>query len=230
MARMRLAAVLLDEKKYDEALKVLDGNKDEAFTALVADLRGDIMLAQGRLDEARARLQAGHRQGRAAQSREADRRDEAERPGRRASEPRACRCPRPLAAAVLALRRCRDCGVVRHRRSSDGAEAHAARPHHRHASRRRRRGPRRSARSRGFRFRPRASKAGASTPPPPTARSPILEEDTGRVVARIDTKKKLSGGARGGGGQDHRRHAEGRGRSPSTPRARTRGPRTSRAR
>jgi len=54
VARMRLAAVLLEEKKYDEALKTLDANKDEAFVALVADLRGDIMLAQGRLDEARA--------------------------------------------------------------------------------------------------------------------------------------------------------------------------------
>jgi predicted negative regulator of RcsB-dependent stress response len=54
VARMRLAAVLMEQKKYDEALKVLDGNKDEAFVALTADLRGDIMLAQGRLDEARA--------------------------------------------------------------------------------------------------------------------------------------------------------------------------------
>ncbi|MGZ5080145.1 MAG: YfgM family protein [Usitatibacter sp.] len=54
VARMRLASVLAEEKKYDEALKVLDANKDEAFVALAADLRGDIMLAQGRLDEARA--------------------------------------------------------------------------------------------------------------------------------------------------------------------------------
>jgi predicted negative regulator of RcsB-dependent stress response len=54
VARLRLAAVALDEKKYDEALKILDGNKDEAFAAPVADLRGDVMLAQGRLDEARA--------------------------------------------------------------------------------------------------------------------------------------------------------------------------------
>ena len=54
IARMRLAAVLLEEKKYADALKVLDDNKDEAFVALVADLRGDIMLAQGRMDEARA--------------------------------------------------------------------------------------------------------------------------------------------------------------------------------
>jgi predicted negative regulator of RcsB-dependent stress response len=54
VARLRLAAVLLEEKKYADALKVLEGNKDEAFVALAADLRGDIMLAQGRLDEARA--------------------------------------------------------------------------------------------------------------------------------------------------------------------------------
>ena len=54
IARLRLAAVLLEQKKFDEALKVLDGNKDDAFAALVADLRGDVMLAQGRHDEARA--------------------------------------------------------------------------------------------------------------------------------------------------------------------------------
>ena len=54
VARLRLAAVLLEQKKFSEALQVLDGNTDDAFTALVADLRGDIMLAQGRIDEARA--------------------------------------------------------------------------------------------------------------------------------------------------------------------------------
>lgn len=58
VARLRLAAVLLEEKKYAEALKVLDGNKDEAFVALANDVRGDIMLAQGRLDEARAAYKA----------------------------------------------------------------------------------------------------------------------------------------------------------------------------
>lgn len=54
VARLRLAAVLLEQKKHEDALKVLDANKDPAFTALAADMRGDIMLAQGRLDEARA--------------------------------------------------------------------------------------------------------------------------------------------------------------------------------
>ncbi len=54
VARLRLAAVYLEEKKYPEALLVIDANKDEAFTALAADLKGDVMLAQGRLDEARA--------------------------------------------------------------------------------------------------------------------------------------------------------------------------------
>ena len=54
VARVRLAAVLLEQKKYEDALKVLDANKDAAFAAIAADMRGDIMLAQGRLDEARA--------------------------------------------------------------------------------------------------------------------------------------------------------------------------------
>jgi predicted negative regulator of RcsB-dependent stress response len=54
IARIRLAAVLLDLKKYVDALEALDGSKDEAYAALVADLRGDILFAQGRNDEARA--------------------------------------------------------------------------------------------------------------------------------------------------------------------------------
>lgn len=54
IARIRLAAVLLDQKKYPEALELLDANKDEAWAALAADLKGDILFAQGRNDEARA--------------------------------------------------------------------------------------------------------------------------------------------------------------------------------
>lgn len=54
VARVRLAAVQMEQKKYDEALKTLDGSNDPGFVALIADMRGDVMLAQGRLDEARA--------------------------------------------------------------------------------------------------------------------------------------------------------------------------------
>lgn len=54
VARMRLASVLLEQKKFDEALKVLDGNNDPGFVPLAADVRGDVMLAQNRIDEARA--------------------------------------------------------------------------------------------------------------------------------------------------------------------------------
>ena len=54
IARLRLAGVLLDEKKYDEALKQLDTANAGEFAALVADRRGDILLAQGKKDEAKA--------------------------------------------------------------------------------------------------------------------------------------------------------------------------------
>lgn len=57
IARIRLAAVLLDLKQPSEALQVLDGNKDQAWAAIAADLRGDILFAQGKVDEARAAYQ-----------------------------------------------------------------------------------------------------------------------------------------------------------------------------
>jgi predicted negative regulator of RcsB-dependent stress response len=57
VARLRLAGVLMDQKKYDEALKQLDGATDKEFEALVADRRGDILLAQGKKDEAKAAYQ-----------------------------------------------------------------------------------------------------------------------------------------------------------------------------
>jgi predicted negative regulator of RcsB-dependent stress response len=57
VARVRLAQVWLDQKKYDDALKQLDAVKPEGFVPLVADLRGDILLAQGKRTEARAAYQ-----------------------------------------------------------------------------------------------------------------------------------------------------------------------------
>lgn len=54
MARLRLAAVLLDEKNYAEALKQLEAEHMTSFDGLYADLRGDILNAQGKKDEARS--------------------------------------------------------------------------------------------------------------------------------------------------------------------------------
>ena len=54
LARLRLAGIRLDEKKYDDALKLLEAGHGAAMEALYADLRGDVMVAQGRSDEARA--------------------------------------------------------------------------------------------------------------------------------------------------------------------------------
>ena len=52
LARLRLVAVLLDEKAYDQALKVLDGNVSAGFEARFADNRGDVLSAQGKKAEA----------------------------------------------------------------------------------------------------------------------------------------------------------------------------------
>jgi len=54
LARLRLAAVLLDEKAYDEALKTLEANPAPAYEAQYAALRGDVLLAKNQAAEARA--------------------------------------------------------------------------------------------------------------------------------------------------------------------------------
>ena len=58
VARLRLAGAMLDAKQYDEALKQLDAVQAAGFEALVADRRGDVLMAQGKKDEARAAWQA----------------------------------------------------------------------------------------------------------------------------------------------------------------------------
>ena len=47
VARLRLAGILLDQKSYDEALKVLDTSTSLEFAALTADRRGDVLSAKG---------------------------------------------------------------------------------------------------------------------------------------------------------------------------------------
>lgn len=54
VARLRLAGILLDEKAYDEGLKLLAVADAGEFTGSFADRRGDLLLAQGKRDDARA--------------------------------------------------------------------------------------------------------------------------------------------------------------------------------
>jgi predicted negative regulator of RcsB-dependent stress response len=54
LARLRLAAVLLDEKAYDEALKLLEAKPAEAYEAQYAAMRGDLLLAKNQAADARA--------------------------------------------------------------------------------------------------------------------------------------------------------------------------------
>jgi predicted negative regulator of RcsB-dependent stress response len=52
-----LAGVLLDEKKYGEALGLLETKHGESFDGLYADLKGDILSAMGKPADARAAYQ-----------------------------------------------------------------------------------------------------------------------------------------------------------------------------
>lgn len=54
VARLRLAAVLLDEKNYADAMKQLEAKHPASFDGLYADLKGDVLSAQGKTDEARS--------------------------------------------------------------------------------------------------------------------------------------------------------------------------------
>ena len=54
IARLRLAAILLDEKAYDEALKQLDEKHAAAYDAQYAAAKGDVLVAKSSLAEARA--------------------------------------------------------------------------------------------------------------------------------------------------------------------------------
>ncbi len=57
LARLRLAALLLDEKETDDALKLLADKPLDAYAAQFAALRGDVLVARNQPAEARAAYQ-----------------------------------------------------------------------------------------------------------------------------------------------------------------------------
>ncbi|MDD5030113.1 MAG: tetratricopeptide repeat protein [Rhodoferax sp.] len=61
VAKLRLAGLLLDSKKYDEALKLLGGSFPASFEPLVADRLGDVLALQGNKAQAVAQYQKAYR-------------------------------------------------------------------------------------------------------------------------------------------------------------------------
>ena len=58
IARLRLVSVMLDEKAYDDALKALDAKHGAAFDAQFLAASGDVLVAQGKKEEARGAYKA----------------------------------------------------------------------------------------------------------------------------------------------------------------------------
>lgn len=53
IARLQLASLRFEDKQYDAALKMLEEKHDPAYDGLFADLKGDILVAQGKPAEAK---------------------------------------------------------------------------------------------------------------------------------------------------------------------------------
>ncbi len=54
VAMLQLAGLQYEEKEYDAALKTLEQAHDAGFDGLFADLKGDVLVAQNKLKEAKA--------------------------------------------------------------------------------------------------------------------------------------------------------------------------------
>src|SRR4051812_41113557 len=57
LARVRMGAILLDEKAYDDALKMADSTHAAAYDAQFAALKGDVLAAKKQTAEAKAAYQ-----------------------------------------------------------------------------------------------------------------------------------------------------------------------------
>lgn len=62
VARVRLAALQIETKAYDEALKTLSASVPREFEALVADRKGDVLSLQGKADEAVVEYRKAYKQ------------------------------------------------------------------------------------------------------------------------------------------------------------------------
>ena len=61
VAKLRLAGILLEKKSYDEALQQVSGTFPKDFAGLVADRRGDILMAQGKKAEAKTEYEKAYK-------------------------------------------------------------------------------------------------------------------------------------------------------------------------
>lgn len=58
LARLRLAAIALDQGEYQQGLTILEADPSPVLLARFEDLRGDLLAADGQLDPARSAYQA----------------------------------------------------------------------------------------------------------------------------------------------------------------------------
>lgn len=61
LGRLRLASLDIEAQSYDQAMKTLSVAVPKAFEPLVADRRGDVLMAQGKPDEARKQYELAWR-------------------------------------------------------------------------------------------------------------------------------------------------------------------------
>ena len=57
LARFRLAQLLMSDEKYDQSLTLIDASESVAYSSLLLELRGDILVAQGKTSAARTAYQ-----------------------------------------------------------------------------------------------------------------------------------------------------------------------------
>ncbi len=57
LAQLQLAGILFEQKDYEAALKLVNEKHDSSFDGLFADLKGDVLVAQGKPTEAKVAYQ-----------------------------------------------------------------------------------------------------------------------------------------------------------------------------